>query len=83
MHPTKIKFENFIDSIVFVPKTNASDTLDITYFEMYGKRTYSEYDRLTQVDSAIVWSNENSGHGIRKTYEAIYMHSRRSEFFTQ
>lgn len=83
LHPTKIKFENFIDSIVFVPKTNASDTVDITYFEMYGKRTYSEYDRLTQVDSAIVWSNENSGHGIRKTYEAIYMHSRRSEFFTQ
>ena len=80
LHPTKIKFENFINSIVLLPETNASDTVDITYFERYGKWTYSEYDRLTQIDSAIVWSNENSGHGIRKTCEGICMYSRRSEF---
>lgn len=83
LHPTRIKFENFIDSIVFVPKTDTSDFLDVFYFGRYGARLSGENDKLTQIDSALVWSKEKSGHGIRNKYEGIYMYSRQHDYFSE
>lgn len=69
-------FQSFIDSIVFIKDTLNTTEIDVTYICRDGKPTISEYNMLTQLDSARVWSSMDGPLNIRKRYEGIYSYSR-------
>lgn len=50
-----LTFENFIDRITFIPGEAGNDTLDLFYFDKYGRPSQSEEDVVATLDSANQW----------------------------
>jgi hypothetical protein len=74
-------YENFVDSIVFIVDTLNTNEIDIFGVCRDGEYVTSEYDRLTQLDSAKLWSVINDYYGVRGEFEGIEKFSRSYDNF--
>lgn len=62
-----LTFENFIDSIIFISGKTNCDTIDLFYYDSYGKNTYTDDDFITYDDSSEYWAL-NYGDDFRYSY---------------
>lgn len=80
----KLDIENFIDSIVFVPTTNPSnstDTIDIMYYDKFHAFVWSENDMLTHLDSANYFVELTSNDSLWKRNGGVETYPRQMEYF--